>query len=375
MIPDPPLELAIIIPVLNEAGNLPALFATLTRQKRVTFELLIVDGGSTDETPALASSLAASSPFSCRLLNSEQGRAQQLNAGARAAAGRTLLFLHADSNFPDPLALRRGLDALTAEGDERTAGHFALRFAVPKVHSGFGYYFYECKARLDRPECTHGDQGFLLRRSFFAEVGPFDESLPLLEDTRLAEKIRRQGRWLLLPAEIVTSARRFETEGLYERQLLNALIMNAAATGWDDFFHQIKEVYRPQGLAGRLWLLPFLRAIRGVLRRLPWRRRLEVWLRTGAYVRPNAWQLVFALDSRRNFRRGLPAGEGRAPLLQLFDRCYEPLTDHPPGRLAAAGLTWLWFHSVFLSRLLREGRNALPIDQPPAGAASEGEEK
>lgn len=371
-------ELSVIVPVLNEAETLPALFATLSRQEQVAFEVVLADGGSTDGTAERAAALAAESPFPCRVIRSGKGRGRQLNAGARAATAETLLFLHADSGFPDPLALRKGLDALTAtigrRGDERVAGHYALRFDVLAGRYGFGYYFYECKARLDRPECTHGDQGFLLRRSFFAGIGPFEEAFPLMEDTRLAETVRREGEWLLLPAEVVTSARRFETEGLCERQLLNALLMNFAAIGWDDFFRQASGIYRRQDLAGRLRLLPFLRAVRELLRQLPRRRRLALWYRTGGYVRRHAWQLAFALDVRRNFRRGLPAGKGGTPLLERFDRWYGPLTDHPPGRLAAAGLVWLWFHGTFLYRFVREQKHVSPVVRSAEAAGPEGEE-
>jgi len=337
-------ELSIIVPILNEAATLLVLLAMLGRQERVEFELILCDGGSNDGTYEQARSLGSVSWFPCRVLRSERGRARQMNSGARAAAAEFLLFLHADSDFPDPLALRKGLDTLLDCGNEKAAGHYALRFDLPAEKRSFGYYFHECKARLDRPECTHGDQGFLLRNALFAELGPFDETLPLAEDTRLAEAIRRGGDWLLLPAEILTSARRFEAEGLAARQTLNALLMNFSAIGWEDFFRAAPAVYRRQDLADRLRLLPYFQLIRRLLCQLPWRQRLMLWYRTGAYVRPNAWQLAFYADARRNFRYGLPAGEGKTPRLCWFDRWYGPLTDHPPGRLATAGLVWLWFH-------------------------------
>jgi rSAM/selenodomain-associated transferase 2 len=352
------LELSIIVPLLNEAETLPALFAMLSRQERVAFELILADGGSTDGTEKRAQELADELSFPCRIVRSGKGRGRQLNAGARQARSETLLFLHADSTFPGPLALRRGLDALAKalvrRGDGRAAGRFALRFDVPPERYGFGYYYYECKARLGRPEGIHGDQGFLLPRTFFDSLGGFDETLELLEDNRFAEAVRREGEWLLLPAEVVTSARRFETEGLYERQLLNALVMNFAAIGWDDFFRAASGIYRQQNITGRLRLLPFFRTIRDLLRQLPVCRRFELWYRTGCYVRPNAWQLAFTLDARRNFRRGLPAGKGRTPLLDCFDRWYGPLTDHLSGRLAAAGLVWLWFHLTMLRLRFRD---------------------
>jgi rSAM/selenodomain-associated transferase 2 len=354
----PGIELSIVIPVLNEAGSLPALFAMLARQQALSFELVLVDGGSTDGSAQQVEALAGEALFPCRIVRCGKGRGRQLNAGVREAAAETLLFLHADSEFTDPLALRTAVDglneAIMARKNVRAAGRFALRFRREGSRPSFGYYFYECKARLDRPECTHGDQGFLLRRAFFDTVGPFAESLSLLEDTRLAEKIRQEGEWLLFPAEIVTSARRFEAEGLYERQLLNALIMNFAAIGWDEFFQAAPDVYRRQDRTRRLRLLPFMNLIRGIIRQLPWRRRFELWYRTGCYVRPNAWQPVFALDVRRNFRSGLPPGEGGTPLFDRFERWYEPLTDHPPGRLAAAVLVWIWFHLTFLRRLFCE---------------------
>lgn len=361
MTPDSPPELSIVVPILNEEETLPALFAMLARQERVAIELIIVDGGSTDGSLSLAERLAAASTFACRLLCGERGRGRQLNAGARAASAGMILFLHSDSSFPDPLALRRGLEALAAaitrRGDCRAAGRFALRFDVPPVRYGFGYYFYEAKARLGRPEGIHGDQGFLFHRTFFDALGGFDETQALLEDNRLAEEVRREGEWLLLPAEVVTSARRFETEGLYERQLLNALIMNFAAIGWDDFSLAAPETYRCQAQAGKLRLAPFFRIIRGLLRPLPLRRRLDLWLATGSYVRENAWQIAFARDTLRAFRRGLPPGEGETPLLTLHERWFERLTDNAVGRLATALLVWGWFHLTYLLWVARGENN------------------
>jgi len=358
MTSDFPLELSIIVPILNEKETLSALFAMLSRQERVAFELIVADGGSTDGSLPLAEELSASSTFACRFLRCKRGRGRQLNAGAQAATAGMLLFLHSDSSFPDPLALRRALEALAAvitrRGDCRAAGRFALRFDVPPERYGFGYYFYEAKARLGRPEGIHGDQGFLLHRTFFDALGGFDETQTLLEDNRLAEAVRSEGQWLLLPDEVVTSARRFETEGLYERQLLNALIMNFAAIGWEEFFRAAPGAYRCQTDAGKLRLTPFFRVIRGLLRPLPLRRRLDLWLATGGYVRQNAWQLAFARDARRAFRRGLPPGEGETPLLTLHERWFDRLSDNAVGRLATALLVWGWFHLTCLLRVARD---------------------
>lgn len=344
--------LSVIVPLLNEAPGLAALFETLSAQRGVFFEGVFCDGGSTDGTLARARELAGRAPFPCRILTTEKGRGRQLNAGARAARGRIFLFLHADSRFFDSWALRKALTALggaTATGEgERVAGHFSLRFCRSgNPPPALSYTFYEWKARLNRPGCTHGDQGFLISRSFFEQVGPFETSLPILEDTRLAEKVRSNGRWMLFPVEIGTSARRFETEGFFERQVLNALLRGAAAADWTPFFRELAGLYRSQDGARRLRLSPFFRRIGELLRATPRRERLALWGRIGGYVAGQGWQLPFALDVRRHFRRAAPVGEGRTPLLDAYDRLAPFLIDHSVGRRVASVLVWVAFHLLW----------------------------
>ena len=348
----PAPELSVIVPVLNEAETVAALLDTLAGQRNVAMEVLLCDGGSKDGTAAAAVCCAAAASVSLRVATGPPGRARQLNRGVSTSRGDTLLFLHADSQFPDPLAFRKGLDHLAAEiagrGDDRVAGRFALRFIRQDSTPSPGYYHFECKARLNRPECIHGDQGFLMRRTFFDAVGPFAADFPMLAETRLAATVQKTGEWLLLPAEIFTSARRFETEGLRERQTLNAIIMNFAAAGWMLFFRELPQIYRNRQDAGRLRLRPVLRDIARLMGALPLRERLSLWYATGRYVRDNAWQLALARDTRNNFRRGLAPGAGGHPLLRRYDRFINPLTDHPPGRIAAALLTWLWLRLMCL---------------------------
>ncbi len=348
------MELSVVVPVLNEAAVLPELCRTLVEQQGVEMELVVCDGGSTDGSAELVRSLADALSFPVRVMAGGPGRAPQMNAGAAACRGEHLLFLHADSLFGDLLALRKGLDTLAAaiakRGDERVAGRFGLRFRRSSTIPSPAYYHLECKARLNRPECIHGDQGLLLRRRFFAEVGPFDGSLPMLAETRLAETVRDRGEWLLLPAEIHTSARRFEAEGFRERYALDAVIMNFATMGWEPFFRELPRLYGDQESAQRLNLGKVLRQTGELMAALPWRERIRLWQATGRHVRDNAWQLALALDTRRSFRRGIPPGAGTTPVLELYDRFLDRLTDHPPGRLAAALLTWLWYRLARLSR-------------------------
>lgn len=344
---EPAPQLSIIVPVLNEEGSLPALFATLAGQEGVSLELVISDGGSSDGTVEKARRLGAEAPFPVTVLETERGRAGQMNAGAAAGRGDTLLFLHADSQFRNRDAFRSALDLLNREimeeGDGRIAGRFSLRFDRRDTAPSLAYFYYESKALLDRPECCHGDQGFMLKRRFFDEVGPFDGSIPMLAETRLAEAVRERGRWLLFPERIVTSARRFDSEGLYERQVMNAITMNFAAQGWETFFRELTGIYNGHYRSGPLPLAEMLAKIDGQMALLPPRQRLSLWYRTGAYVRSHAWQIPFFLDARQNFRRGLPPGEGDTPLLALHDRNFDRFTDHAGGRIAAAILTWIWF--------------------------------
>lgn len=346
-------ELSVIIPTLNEAATLPLLLGDLAAQVGVDCELLISDGGSTDGTPELAAALLGRHRLAGRVLGGPAGRGRQLNTGAAQAGGEWLLFLHADSRLPKPSALTDALAVLRADSSSTLAGHFALRFDLPASAAPFDYYLLEVKAATGLPGTIHGDQGCLLRQRFFQQLGGFREDLPALEDTLMAEAIRRCGAWRRLPATIITSPRRFQVEGYRQRQTLNALLMNFAMIGWDEPLRQAPAVYRTQDRAQPLSLVPFLRLVDNLLGRLPLAERAQIWYRTGAFVRANAWQLILQRQARRAWRAGTPPGEvPLAPLLR-WRRRFDLATDHPPGRLAAALLTWLWFRTR--SRALARG--------------------
>lgn len=338
-------ELSVIIPTLNEADTLPRLLADLAAQSEVRLEVLVSDGGSTDGTGTIASSIMGRLGLAGEVLTGAPGRGRQLNRGAARSRGEWLLFLHADSRFPSLTALADGLVCMRREPGTRLAGRFALRFDLPVAERDFGYYLCEAKARLGLPGTIHGDQGYLLRRSFFTELGGFREELPVMEDTLLAESIRSTGTWQLLPATIITSPRRFQSEGFAVRQRINALLMNFAMIGWDKPLRRTPDVYLPQDRARSLAMAPFLRMIDNCLQELPVRQRARIWYRTGSYVRSNAWQLALRRQARRAFAAGLPpAAVPLKPLLRFRQR-FDTITDHPVGHLTAALLTWLWFRT------------------------------
>jgi hypothetical protein len=270
-----------------------------------------------------------------------------LNAGASTSNSEWLLFLHADSRLTDDNQLRQALDCLRSHqlgtSADASAGRFPLRFDSPADEDRFGLFFYEAKACLGRPGGIHGDQGLLLTKSFFYRVGPFREDLPIMEDTSLAEKIRATGQWLLLPGELFTSARRFQAEGLKSRQTLNALMMNFLAVGWLDFFAKAPDVYRQQDRTRPLQLLPFFRLIRALFAEMTLRKRLDIWLATGEYVRSQAWQLGLALDCRKAYRAKSAPSLASGYWLGWFDRWFDPLTNHWPGRVLTACLVRVWY--------------------------------
>jgi rSAM/selenodomain-associated transferase 2 len=351
-------ELSVIVPVLNEVGVIQALLSNLAVQQDVNMEVIISDGGSKDGTLEKALEMTRDYSFPVRFVRVNKGRGRQMNAGAVTGRGEFFLFLHADSLFDDRHALRKALDNLAVViktlGCKRVAGRFALRFHGEAGISVRSFYYNECKAQLNRGQCIHGDQGFLLHRSFFAEAGFFKETLPFFEDTCLAEAVRVLGEWILLPAEIFTSIRRFRTEGFAGRQTLNAVMMTLAAIGREDFLLEMPHIYASQDFSRRLRIFPFLHKIRKLVNALPWWGQLSFWYAAGTYVLANAWQLAFMLDVRRNFRRGLPAGKGAIPSLERFDRYYCRLVDHPPGRMAAAVLVRILFQLVCIYGCIRK---------------------
>jgi len=334
-------ELSIIIPTLNEESNLRKLLASIASQKDVTVEVIIADSGSTDKTITVA----ANSGLRTSTLNSERGRAAQLNAGASVAGGEFILFLHADSELKDRLALRTALNALRTASAEHSgklyAGHFAIRFGSESVSSSPEYRLLECKARLNRKGCSHGDQGILIPAELFRNYGGFDLSSPVLAETRFADRLLENEQWLLLPVDLTTSPRRFETEGLKERQSLNAVIMALGEAGHDDLI-DFSAVYASHDKSAKLQLKPVLRKIDQEIMALGKTERREFWLKTGGYICENAWQLMFRADLLLLDKGGHALNKGGYRLLGLYDRYLKRLINNRIAIRLTAYAAHLW---------------------------------
>lgn len=305
--------LSVVIPTLDEAGALPVLLDQLRRQDGIALEVIVADGGSRDSTCALAARYGAT------VLNAPRGRGAQMNAAVRAASAPYLLFLHADSELTGATQLRAALDAVVAAGP-RAAGHFQLRFARRSLGHSVFYSYLEAKSALGRPGTINGDQGLLIARAFLDELGGFDESLPFLEDQRIAAKVFERGHWLLLPGTLLTSARRFEKEGPHRRYTVMSLIMGMHAAGASEFFARAPQIYAGQADTGRLRVGAYLALTWRVLINAGFVGALRILWRAGRYARQNSWQMFFWCD--------VALGRRSQPLLRFHDRILWPLANN-----------------------------------------------
>jgi rSAM/selenodomain-associated transferase 2 len=164
--------------------------------------VILVDGGSDDATIQVAARFSA-----VRLLASPRGRARQMNAGARAARGDILLFLHADTRLPEG-----GLGAVSAALDDArvVGGRFDVRFDSPRPVLRMIAFFMNLRSRASG--ISTGDQAIFVRREVFETMGGYPD-MPLMEDIELSRRLKRRGRLAALPSRVTTSARKWEREG------------------------------------------------------------------------------------------------------------------------------------------------------------------
>lgn len=206
-----------MVPVLDEASALWARLSALEPLRARGAELVVVDGGSADATMSIAAE------FADVVLSAARGRASQMNAGARAATGDVLLFLHADTALPD------GADGMIA--DHLALGHDWGRFDVhiDSRRMLLAVVSAAMNLRSHLSAIVTGDQGIFVRRALFERVGGFPP-LPLMEDVAISKLLRRTGRPARIRCRVTTSARRWETRGTWRTITLMWRIR------WDYFF-------------------------------------------------------------------------------------------------------------------------------------------
>jgi rSAM/selenodomain-associated transferase 2 len=191
----PPIS--IIIPTYNEERSIQKTLEAIALLHR-NFEVIVVDGGSDDQTTAIAERNGA------RVISCERGRGIQMHNGALTARGHALLFLHADTTLPIEAA---NVIVETLSRDPQTVGgNFGTQFDGNSRAARLMTWLYP---RLEKLGLCYGDSGIFVRAAIYSETGGFNR-LPLFEDVDFVTRLRRRGRFQRLPVSVITSSRRFE---------------------------------------------------------------------------------------------------------------------------------------------------------------------
>ena len=219
-VPPPPTGsklISVIIPTLNEAQTIGATIAGLKKSRHT--EIIVVDGGSRDETPAIARSLGA------RVLTSAPGKAIQMNAGATEATAEVLLFLHADTRLPDKF--ENGVLAAVARNGN-CAGAFSL--GIDSDAAGLRFIERIANWRSRFFQMPYGDQALFVSRQLFQEIGGYP-NYPIMEDFEFVRRLKQRAKIIILAESVQTSPRRWSNFGIIKTWLLNQLIVIAYFLG------------------------------------------------------------------------------------------------------------------------------------------------
>ncbi|MGV6825804.1 MAG: TIGR04283 family arsenosugar biosynthesis glycosyltransferase [bacterium] len=198
------VALSIIIPCLNDATDLQQLLTQLQVVRSSAVEIIVVDGGSDDDSEQIAHGLAD------RVLLTSRGRARQMSAGADKARGKVFWFVHADSSF-SPVDL-----AVTVEKLVRLKhgwGRLIVRLSGQKPTFRVIERFMEWRSRLTG--MVTGDQAMFVTRGLFERRGGFPD-MPLMEDIAISKTLKRETRPQVLPQTVTTSSRRWESQGVFK---------------------------------------------------------------------------------------------------------------------------------------------------------------
>lgn len=201
------LGISVIIPILNEEATIGNLLWYL-RQKvasKAIREIIVVDGGSKDGSVAVVEAYD-----NVRIVHAPKGRAKQMNRGASLARGPILYFLHADTHPPEDFA--PWIEKAVALGSE--AGCFRMRFDSDSKFLGFFAWFSRINLRI----CRGGDQSLYITRDLFQRLGGFNERYRIYEDSEFIGRIYRNTKFMVLPREVVTSARKYKQVGTVRLQ-------------------------------------------------------------------------------------------------------------------------------------------------------------
>lgn len=198
------MTLSIIIPVLNEEKNLKVLLPYLKKNANGNIEIIVADGGSKDDSLEVAKSENAI------VVPSERGRAKQMNAGAKAATGSVLYFLHADTLPPNDFDKH----ILESVKKGKPAGCFRMRFDSNHWWLQLAGWF----TRFNVKSFRGGDQSLFVTKKLFNEIGGYDEEYIIYEDNMLIAELYKRNTFTILPQAVTTSARRYREKGVWRLQ-------------------------------------------------------------------------------------------------------------------------------------------------------------
>ena len=195
------MNISVIVPVLNEEATIAATLGVLAAL--APYEVIVVDGGSVDRTRDIAARSGG------QVLSAERGRARQMNRGAARASGEVLLFLHADTRLPDSAFS----DIAAALNDPRClGGRFDVELEGSHRMLKLVGALINYRSRVTK--VGTGDQAIFLRREIFLRMGGYPD-IPLMEDIALCRALKRMGAVACLRSRVVTSARRWENDGVW----------------------------------------------------------------------------------------------------------------------------------------------------------------
>ena len=219
------MKISVVIPTLNEESHIEKTLQSVTKQEG-DYELYVVDGGSPDNTVAIAKRYAS-------VIISKRGRAIQMNAGANLCKGDILLFLHADTLLPDDAfrEIRKRMQDDTVAG-----GSFYIAFDADNfILRGVSFI-----TRFNFRLFHFGDQGIFVRRDVFQALNGYKE-MSIMEDYDFCKRLRKQGKVILIRMPVISSARRFIKKGVIRQLLINKFVVFAYWAGVD--IQTIKRFY------------------------------------------------------------------------------------------------------------------------------------